>query len=290
MVISSWAALYETLQNIDATSDTGFEGFVAELFQAEIGDRFYVAKTGSQPSGDARDERGGVSIQTKAYFGRTALNKNEAVAQLQRAIQSLSELDIYVLASTQDPAQLRDELEWAERQFGIEVLLLHLGPKLTELSALCVFHWDVVERFLSISDKDSRVWADTQCRTAEVQKELERIRARLDGAATRIAFQHRSREILQHRVAAGVSPEAMFNSIDLKSAISRRQLQIDLLGWWNSAPENAVLIGDEGMGKTWVAGDFANRAFATCAARSFFGSTACHGARRHLSPIFSIEH
>jgi len=260
MVISSWAALYEALQNIDATSDTGFEGFVAELFQAEIGDRFYVAATGSQPSGDARDERGGVSIQTKAYFGITAFKKDEAIAQLQRAIQSLPELDIYVLASTRDPAQLRDELEWAEKQFGIDVLLLHLGPNLTELGALCVSHWDVVEQFLSISDSDSQVWANTQRLTAEVQKELERIRARLDGAATRIAFQRRSREILQHRVAAGASPEAMFNSIDLKSAISRRQLQTELLGWWNSAvPENAILIGDEGMGKTWVAGDFANQ-------------------------------
>jgi hypothetical protein len=38
MVISSWAALYEALQNIEATSGTGFEGFVARLFQAETGD------------------------------------------------------------------------------------------------------------------------------------------------------------------------------------------------------------------------------------------------------------
>src|SRR6266699_1696018 len=112
MVIKSWTTLYEAMRHIDATSSTGFEGFVARLFQAETGDRFYVAATGSQPSGDARNERGGVSIQTKAYFGTTTFKKDEAVAQLLRAIQSLPELDLYVLASTRDPAQLRDELEW----------------------------------------------------------------------------------------------------------------------------------------------------------------------------------
>lgn len=259
MVVKTWETLHAALRQIDASRGKAFEEFVARLFEAETGNRYFLAATGSQPSGDARDDRGGVAIQTKAYFGTTRFGKDEAVAQLQRAIQALPELDIYVLAATKDPAQLRDELAWAEKESGIDVVLLHLGPKLTALSALAVSHWDVVEEFLSITGSDSRIWAQKQRGTAKVRREVEQLRGRLRGAATQVAFQRQSQEILQRRMAATRTTEGTFNLIDLGKAFSRRQIQIELSAWWNlSAPENAVLIGDEGMGKTWVAGEFAN--------------------------------
>jgi hypothetical protein len=257
--VNSWETLHKALQRLDAGRGKAFEEFIARLFEAETRDRYYVASTGSQPSGDARDERGSVAIQTKAYFGATRFRKDEAVLQLQHAIQALPELDIYVLAATKDPSQLRDELAWMEKEFAIEILLLHLGPKLTVLSALAVSHWQIAEQFLRPAGGTFRVWAQKKRRTAKVRKEVQKLRRRLSGASTQVAFQRKASELIQRRVASVASAEGTFNPIDLRQAISRRLLQEELFVWWNSAaPENAALIGDEGMGKTWVAAEFAN--------------------------------
>jgi hypothetical protein len=257
VAITNWKSLYETFKGIHATREEGFEGFIARLFGAETGDTYFVAATGSQPSGDARDERGRVAIQTKAYFGRTSLRKDEAVAQLQRAIRALPDLDIYVLAATTNPAQLRDELAWAEEEFGVDVLLLRLDKSPTELGALAVFHWHIVEEFVSSDDDASRAWAREQSSRAEVRAEVAKIKQRLRGAATRLACQQRCNEFLRHRFADAANQN--FNPVDLSEALSREEIQSELLKWWNSSlPENAVLIGDEGMGKTWVGADFAN--------------------------------
>ena len=87
MAITGWAALHDAFRRIPADGVDGFEGFMAQLFEAETGDRYYVAATGSQPSGDARDEAGRVALQTKAYFDATRFKKSEAVGQLYHSIQ-----------------------------------------------------------------------------------------------------------------------------------------------------------------------------------------------------------
>lgn len=259
MAITSWAALHDAFRRIPATGVNGFEGFVANLFEAETGDRYYVAATGDQPSGDARDEAGGVALQTKAYFGTTRFNKNEAIAQLYRAIHALPELEVYVLAATKDSAQLKDELAWAAREFAVDVLLLHLGPHLTQLNALAVSHWDIVKKFISGLDNSSDVWANEQSASIEVKSELAKLRNRLNGTGTRTAFQRLSHDSLCQRVAVPGTGDDGFNPIDLGQAVLRHELVSKLQTWWHSStPENAVLVGDEGMGKTWVAAAFAN--------------------------------
>ena len=76
----SWQKLKELIQSI---SYSDFEKLVARLLELHLEVPFFVARSGDQPSGDARDQAGKISMQAKRYT-TTQLNESAIVGEIYR--------------------------------------------------------------------------------------------------------------------------------------------------------------------------------------------------------------
>nr|HPI77444.1 hypothetical protein [bacterium] len=59
--------LIEALRGMTASGENGFEGLIAALLGKLLDEEFVVARSGSQPGGDARSVSGVVTMQAKRY-------------------------------------------------------------------------------------------------------------------------------------------------------------------------------------------------------------------------------
>lgn len=100
----SWSWLAQSIQRRFSkrpTGPQGFEGFVAELFEALLGERFILASSGRQPAGDAASSSGGTVLQAKRY-GSTKLDGKSIQGDIVSAVRQTNP-EIYVLVSTVSP-------------------------------------------------------------------------------------------------------------------------------------------------------------------------------------------
>ena len=81
-----WKELRSAICKLDAEGESGFEGFVRDLFQAEIGCLFYLARKGDQPTGDANSPRGGIALKAKRY-NQASVSEDKIEGEIDRAIR-----------------------------------------------------------------------------------------------------------------------------------------------------------------------------------------------------------
>jgi hypothetical protein len=256
-----WKRLQEALGRIDPEGEHGFEGLLASLFETETGNRFFVARKGDQPVGDAYSPTAGIALQAKRYT-RASISENEVEGDIDRALREAPTLEVFVVAATRNLGQLAARLAHKTSEIGLEIVPLSLGNDLTELGALCVAHWDMVQKFLPDLGMDWQQWAIEQKAKPETRAALDRLKQDLLGLATRKWLSEKTYGQCVERFRGEGVGLRTHNRIQLGEAVVRTKLVKQLYDWWcdRKAPI-AVLEGEEGTGKTWVAAGFCQSLF-----------------------------
>ena len=144
-----WQKLKDHIQSIKPAD---FEKLAAVLLKSFLNIPFVVARSGNQPSGDARSLTGEISIQAKNYSDRTSLNAKEIEGDIRQVNRTLKDLQVYVLVVSRDTAQLHDTLDAVSEDTGLDIVVLELTDELSELGALCVTFWKDISDFFDLSD------------------------------------------------------------------------------------------------------------------------------------------
>ena len=170
----SWQELKDLIQSIKPAD---FEELTATLLTLFLKDPFVVARSGDQPSGDARSLTGEVSIQAKKYAGKNNPNAKTIEGDIRQTIRTLPNLQVYVLAVSRDTAQLRDTLDAVEEETGLDIVVLELTDNLSDLGALCVTYWEDIHHFFDLSDMDPQfsVWVQIARDDSKTQAQMEKV-------------------------------------------------------------------------------------------------------------------
>lgn len=247
----NWVSLKAALSGMKADGDNGFEGLVARLFECETGQRFFVARKGDQPSSDAYGPAAATTLQTKRITS-SSVRENDIEGDIDRALREVPVLDVYVVATTRASAQLRLRLAQKTRETGLDIVLLDLTDTASEFGALCVQHPDIMRVFVPDWDVAWDRWAVREAGSAGIAAALARLRSELAGFQTQRIVAREAAEALQLRFH---NPSVAGNNrIHLSEAINRRSIIQAVSRWWQDGKCGlAVLQGDEGNGKTWMA-------------------------------------
>jgi len=260
--------LRNALVKMPATGERGFEGLVATLLSEVTGDQFYIARSGEQP-GDALSAGGKVAIQAKRY-DKTPLDETEFEGDFYKALRLCPRLDCYVLAATRTTAQLGSLAMELENITGVDVLLLEYNSGNSEIAALCVTYWDNIKQFPILAELglDFSLWASSEAKRQEVIAVVNRLKDTLTKSAPLAGVVKRKlKEYLDRRFGINLSLRPTRFRIELPAAVVRREPQKQLGDWWEQKKSNvAVIIGEEGMGKSWAASAFCHSLIQNCAA------------------------
>ena len=263
----SWQQLKSLIQTMDerrAGSKKGeaFEKLVVQLLESVLKIPFVRAKTGSQPSGDARSVNGKVAVQVKNYSKSGNLDAERIVRDILRVEKELEDLQIYVLTVSCEASQLYDELVNVEKKTGLDIVVLELTDKLSDLGALCVTYWRDLQNFQEFSEtcENQKLldWMEKEKQDPKTTEKIKKVKLKLEhGIQTQNQVQKDTEKYLRERFSTGEG----FNPINLSQAIERESLEAQISDWWtrkDSTPSVCCLEGEEGIGKTWLAAKTVN--------------------------------
>ena len=246
----SWQKLKELIQKMDYRD---FEKLVAALLTSFLKVPFVVARSGDQPSGDAKSRTGEVSIQAKNYSDRTSLNAKEIEGDIRQVNRTLQDLQVYVLVVSRDTAQLHDTLNAVSEDNGLDIVVLELTDELSEFGALCVTFWKDISDFFDPSDTNQGFadWVQITRDEPKTHQKIKDVRDKLkDGIQTQKHVQKDIEKYLIKRFSTGEG----FNPINLSQAIDRDPLESKIVDWWETeGTPICCLEGEEGHGKSWLA-------------------------------------
>jgi uncharacterized protein (DUF433 family) len=263
-----------------SAQDAGFQVLKAELQQDATGKKLEdlaaqlvggllrleiaVARSGFQHGGDAGPAgRGGrkFRIECKRYADTNPLNDRELLGEIDQALNRDEALEAWVLVSTRTvPEQLRQDLTLKGERLGLPIVILSWDDNGTRsLAALCASAPEVVDQIISPrAGEASRALAPLMAAAIEeIRRDLqswslgfETLRRRSHRRLSEIwASKRVSVAELGQDVAGGARPKK----------IKRVSTQQALSGWWSGRAEAGapmVIIGADGVGKTWTALDW----------------------------------
>lgn len=255
----SWLKLKNLIQSMGKRrkgQKTGgaFEELAVQLLKSLFETPFVSARTGSQPSGDARSLTGEISVQAKNYSDGTVPRDVEIVGDISIVNENLQDLQVYILVISRDiPAQLLDKLENVERNTGLDIVTLEFSDGLSDFGALCVTFWESIYHFFNPSDIDQEFlsWIQIAKDASKTKDKMKNVQIKLkDGIQTQ---KHVQKDIEKYLLGR-FSTDTDFNPINLPEAIERQFLESRILDWWEKqeAPV-CCLEGEEGHGKSWLA-------------------------------------
>ena len=250
-----WQKLKKLIQKMDYRD---FEKLAAALLTSFFKVRFVVARSGDQPSGDARNLTGEVAIQAKNYSNRTYPRDVEIVGDIDIVNENLQDIQVYVLVISRDiPAQLLDKLENKKKNTGLDIVTLELFDELSDLGALCVTYWEDICHFFALSDTDPEFsdWVQIAKNESQTREKMKDVRKKLEeGIQTQKQIQTDVEKYLLKRFNSAEG----FNPINLSEAIGREK-ESHISDWWETegAPI-CCLEGKEGHGKSWLAAKWIN--------------------------------
>ena len=255
----SWQKLKELIQKM-GNQGKDFEKLVARLLELLLDIPFVPAKSGSQPSGDARSSAGDVSVQAKNYSNSKNLRIESIVRDIHRARNKLQYLEVYVLAVSCDDAQFRDELDEIERDTFLDIVVLELTDKLSDIGALCVTYWADLQDFQEFSkthqNQDFFHWMEVERQNSKTKKKIQEIRRKIEQCIqTQIHFQKDANEHFLRCIGAAQDDNPRSDhSIDLSEAEDRYSLESKIKNWWEGGTEPVCYLeGEKKSGKTLLA-------------------------------------
>jgi hypothetical protein len=259
--------LDELKQILQSLSPHDFEKLTAALLSRLLGVGIAVAKSGYQFGGDAgpagRQDRN-FRIECKRYADDTKLNDRELLGEIDEAVAAEPALEAWFLAATRSASeQLENLLKGHAEKLGVPVLVIDWKPTgFPALGALCSGAPEVLESFAGESAaelarglalegadalksllKDISVWNLGYYRLR--QQSHQRIQ-------TIWSKPKESRARLNQDVAGG----------DNKGTIPRTISLDAITAWWAGKAlqdSPAVILGNEGVGKTWAVFDWLQR-------------------------------
>lgn len=268
---NSLTALRSSLEQLDHTGTTGFEGLIAILLERLTGKHFYIARSGSQHGRDAgSDTIGGfiIAVEAKHYNRRTRLDETELLGKLVEADSSAPYIDIWVLATTAEAnEQLVRKLEAEGERRGIHVVIIDSRENgIGRLDALCANCPEEVAQALKPKTDEaklqqirsylSHIAASDEARqlTRGLTEELSVAHA---GYVSWSEEQKRClRECLASRDLSFAHMRQLLNVGDQTAVVIPRikawQRLDQWLGEWCDTRDIFALIGEEGDGKSWA--------------------------------------
>jgi hypothetical protein len=244
----SWSTLNDALKAISPTGSLGFESLVADLLRAHLKQTFFLARTGDQPSGDVYSPDKGIVVQVKRYTS-TTFSESEIIGDVDRAIETVADLDLYVLAATRPLGQLATRLEHLSARTGIDIIPITLIDGISDLGCLCVSYWNVVHQSFPELDNSWVKWSEETATDQQVISRIDALTAAFQSAHTRTTLAKQCLDSLTNRFSENEA---------LENAVSREVIRTGLSQWWDSSDQPiAALEGEEGTGKSWTAASFA---------------------------------
>ena len=246
----SWEKVKDLIHSIKPAD---FEVLGATLLKLFLKEPFVVARSGDQPSGDARSISGDITMQTKLYKGKGSPNAKTVEGDIRQAIRILPHLQVYVLAVSRDAAQLHDTLDAISEETGLDIVVLELSDELSDLGALCVSHWEDIHHFFNLSDtsQEFSAWVQIAKNETQTHGKMKDVRNKLkEGIQTQ---KHVQKDVEKH-LCERFSRDKGFNPINLSQAVERKSLESKIMDWWKSEDKPiCYLEGKEGHGKSWLA-------------------------------------
>ena len=261
----SWQELKDLIQSMDkrrkgSKRGEAFEELVVKLLRSFLKIPFVRARSGSQPSGDARSLTGEVAIQAKNYSDRTSLNAKEIEGDIRQVNRTLQDLQVYVLAVSRDAAQLRDPMDDIEKDTGLDIVVLELTDELSDLGALCVTCWKDLQDFQEFStthqNQEFFDWMEVERQNSRTEEKIKELQLKLEQCIQiQIHFQKDTQAnfLTYIGVKQDKNPRAD-HSIDLSEAQDRHSLESKIKNWWERETEPVCYLeGEEDSGKSWLA-------------------------------------
>lgn len=272
--------VYAFLRALRHTGPMGFEGLVAHLLEAQLGQRFRLADSGFQAGMDAKAEPGPaganrIKVETKHYF-KSSLDLRELTAEIIQACRS-DDCDVWVLVCTCPVSnQHAVELEQIAAEEGVECVFLDRpNTGVDRVAVLMASHEDSVIHWSShakvvVDEPGLRSSLEELRKRTEYETTRTQLAAKLSGSLVGYAdASRRARDEFVSVISDKQSCEAIFNQDVAVLAAGRRRILRrgvvkDIDSWWRKgtpASPHLAALGEEGQGKTWaVMGWLADRA------------------------------
>lgn len=259
--------LHSALMALPHTGPRGFEGLVRDALAEISGQGFRLMKSGPQGGVDSIGERSGsglvIGMEGKHYGASTALPLDALKSKLRDAASSFPVMDLWLLATTRSiDGGDATALEREGDALGVATLILdwsEFSAVPPGLAILCAAAPNATDHHLGHS---GALVADlNSIRTnSYFAREAARLRDRLRDATIGLAAARSAlRDWARNQMRDDASARTAFDSYATLEApgtikIDRPKIIKALDDWWSdaSAPP-AVLLGQEGMGKTWTA-------------------------------------
>jgi hypothetical protein len=263
--------IHRFLTGLKHSGAGGFEGLVAILCDSATGQRFRISGSGPQEGQDVRSEPGiGNLIKVEAkHYHKGKLSLRELEGELAQAALAGSGLDLWVLAAS---CQINDEhakkLEADARELNVEVLFLDMGNEgLPRLAVLMASFPEAVERWIGLhAITEPLEPLKAAFATLRSDPQFGRVVEQLSGKLKNTllgyedARQRAMRRFLSVMADRGDCVARFNQDVALRAqgarSIDRTSINNAFNAWWNSgAPprKRAVVLGEEGTGKTWAA-------------------------------------
>lgn len=263
----AFESLKKALFGLAPAGEQGFEGLTKIALSKATGLRFRLAESG--PQGGIDGEGAHISFECKLY---TSGLPQSAVKTKIAELTQRKDIDLWVLCTTvMVKARLARELQAQGAQFGLEVQIVDWdgvagAPRLAVLMALV--EADRLDAFLAgagVAPADNaavRLELDAFRATSEFADETVAMAARLDVAhlgfeAARAANHRWLRNVLDDRQRARYAlgqPMALTAAHSRDTRICRPTLVEQIIEHMSAVEADSILVllGEEGVGKSWA--------------------------------------
>lgn len=270
--------LLATLKNqLESESADTFERLAADLFCRLLGDvGVSVSKPGSQFGGDAGTaglRRRYLRLECKRYKESTPLSPRLLAGEVLEAVLKDPQLEAWVLASTKMVSETeRNVARDGGANLGVPIVIIDWtepppGVGINAMAAICAMWPDIVEKHISkVAGDTAKALEPHAGSTVEnLRKDLETWNIGFNCLRTMSHIHLKKVWTESAQSLATLNQDAAGGKSGIH-LIERKDVLHALDAWW-LAPTDlrspAVLIGQEGVGKTWVSLDWINRSFAS---------------------------